>query len=203
MKADYGRLWFICVACSFILFVVSAATNGFRAQGARGVGQKPQKNPKLSTPLVLLSQNVKQETTRPAVAGAVTPPEGFSKESLPKPLRDAIRAGRMRITTKGEVQVYIEVSKISDANLEQLRSLGIVTQIIGSPTQEPGQTGISAGVPVVSNGVPTVQALLPVTMIEQVAALPFTQFMRRAKSGSASGMVSSEPQPGTGFFCSG
>jgi hypothetical protein len=118
MKAGYRRLWFICVACCFILLAVSVATSGFRAQGAGDIGQKPHKNPKLSTPLVLLSQSIKQESTRPAVAGVVRPPEGFSTQTLPKLIRDAIHARQMRVTNNGQVQVYIELSSVTPENLE-------------------------------------------------------------------------------------
>src|ERR1700747_2296542 len=107
MKAGRGRLWFVCIACWFIFLAVSVATSGFRVQGASGIGQKPQKNPKLSTPLVVLSKSVEQASVRPAVSGSVNPPAGFSSETLPKSLRDAIHARQMRVTNNGEVQVYI------------------------------------------------------------------------------------------------
>ena len=176
MRVRYPRLWL--TVCCFIFLTIFVATSGFQVVASE-IGHKlPQKNPKLSTPLVLLSLSVKQESVRSAVAGAISPPAGFSTEALPKPLRDAIHAGQLRVTKNGGVQLYIEVNKITDANLKQLRSFGVMTQLLGSPTQKPGQTGILAGVPVVFNGVTTVQVLLPITMIEQVAALPFVQFIR-------------------------
>jgi hypothetical protein len=133
MKAAYGRLWFVCIACCFILLAVSVSTSGFRVPSASDIGRKPQKNPKLSTPLVVLSQSVNQEKARPAIAGAVKPPEGFSTETLPKSLRDAIRARQMRVTNNGEVQVYIELSSVAPQNLEELRSFDVTIQIVGRP----------------------------------------------------------------------
>jgi hypothetical protein len=171
MKTGYGRLWFICVACCFILLAVSVATSGFRAQGASETGHKPRKNPKLGTPLVVLSKSVEQASVRPAVAGSVKPPTGFSTETLPKPLRDAIRARQMRVTKNGEVQVYIELNSVAPQNLEELRSYGVTVQIVGKP--EPDKS-----VGEVLTKVPTVQGLLPVTMINQVSMLPFVRYVR-------------------------
>lgn len=171
MKAGRGRLWFVSLACCFILLAASLATSGFRAQGASEIGQKPQKNPKLSTPLVVLSQSVEQESARPAVAGAVKPAEQFSTETLPKSLRDAIHARQMLVTNNGEVQVYIELSSVAQRNLEELRSFGVTIQIVGRP--EPNKSKSE-----VLTTIPTVQGLLPVTMIKQVSALPFVRYIR-------------------------
>jgi hypothetical protein len=171
MKAGRGRVWFVCLACCFILLAASLATSGFRVQGASGIGQKPQKNPKLSTPLVLLSQSTKQESARPAVAGAVKPPEQFSSETLPKSLRDAIHARQMRVTNNGEVQVYIELSSVAPQNLAELRSFGVVIQIVGRPEPDKSKNEVLTTIP-------TVQGLLPVRMITQVSELPFVRYIR-------------------------
>jgi len=171
MKAGRGRVWFLCLACCFILLAASLATSGFRVPGASGIGQKPQKNSKLSTPLVVLSKSVEQASVRPAVAGAVKPPEGFSTETLPKPLRDAIHARQMRVTNNGEVQVDIELSSVAAQNLEGLRSFGVTVQIVGEPEPDKSKGEVLTKVP-------TVQGLLPVTMITQVSALPFVRYIR-------------------------
>jgi hypothetical protein len=171
VKVRYGRLWFICGACCFILLAVSVATSGFRVLGTSETGHKPQKNPRLSTPLVVLSQSVKQESARPAVASAVRPPEVFSTETLPKPLRDAIQARQMHVTNNGEVQVYIELSSVAPRNLEELRSFGVTIQIVGRPEPDKSKSEVLTGIP-------TVQGLLPVTMIKQVSALPFVRYIR-------------------------
>ncbi len=157
---------------SCLMFVtISFSANHFAVFGATASGSRPQKNPKLSTPLVLLSMNVKQETMRPAVAEAVRPPAGFSKETLPKPLQDAIHAGQIHITENGEVQVYIEMSAIDSQSLDELRSFGVTVQIIGKPKPDKSKGEVLTNIP-------TVQGLLPVTMINQVSALPFVRYIR-------------------------
>ncbi len=160
----------LIVSCLMFL-TISCAASHFAVFGATASGSRPQKNPKLSTPLVLLSMNVKQETTRPAVAEAVRPPAGFSKETLPKPLQDAIHAGQMHITKNGEVQVYIEMSAIDSQSLDELRSSGVTVQIIGEPKPDKSKGEVLTKVP-------TVQGLLPITMINQVSALSFVRYIR-------------------------
>ena len=115
--------------------------------------------------------NVKQDTSRPAAAEAVKAPEGFSAETLPKPLQDAIHAGQMRVTENGEVQVYIELSAIDSQNLDEMRSYGVTLQIIGEPNPDKSNGEVLTKVP-------TVQGLLPVTMINQVSVLPFVRYIR-------------------------
>lgn len=182
MNVRYSQLWFILGACCFVLL----ATNGFRVLGASETGHNPQKNPKLSTPLVLLSQSIKQESARPAVAGAVRPPEGFSTETLPKSLRDAIHARQMHVTNNCEVQVYIELTSVASQNLEELRSFGVTIQIVGRPERDKSKSEVLTGIP-------TVQGLLPVTMITQVSALPFVRYIRLPDYGfTNTGSVTSQ-----------
>ncbi len=171
MKSRYRQLWFVLGTSCLLLLAISLAANGFPLLGQTATGQRPKKNPKLSTPLVLLSMNVKQETMRPAVAEAVRPPASFSAEALPKSLQDAVHAGQMHITKNGEVQVYIEVSAISSQNLDELRSYGVTMQIIGEPNPDKSKGEVLTKVP-------TVQGLLPVTMINQVSALTFVRYIR-------------------------
>jgi hypothetical protein len=186
MKVRYRRLWFsIGVFCLFLL-AISVVTSGRRVLGASEITQKPQKNPKLSSQLVLLSRSVKQETERPAVAGAVSAPVGFSKGALPKPLRDAIRAGQLQITNSAEVLAYIEISETNPQNLSELRNLGVIIQIIGNskPDKTKGE---------VLTKVPTVQGLLPITMINQVSALSFVRYIRLPDYGfHSTGSVNSQ-----------
>jgi len=156
-----------CLTC----LIIPVAASHFAVFGATAFGHQPQKNPKLSTPLVLLSTNVKQESMRPAVAEAVRPPVGFSAQTLPKPLQDAMHVGQMHITDKGEVQVYIEMNAVSSQNLDELRSYGVTVQIIGEPKPDKSKDEVVTKVP-------TVQGLLPITMINQVSALPFVRYIR-------------------------
>lgn len=172
MKFTSRRLSLSLPIVSCLMFLtISFSANHFPVFGAATSGSRPQKNPKLSTPLVLLSMNVKQETTRPAVAEAVRPPAGFSRETLPKPLQDAIHTGQMHITKNGEVQVYIEMSAIDSQSLDELRSFGVTVQIIGEPKPNKSKGEVLTKVP-------TVQGLLPVTMINQVSALSSVRYIR-------------------------
>lgn len=186
MKVRSAQPWPVLWACCLILLAVSGATSGFRVLSATELGTKPHKNPKLSTPLYLLSMNVKQETSRPAVAEAVRPPAGFSTETLPKPLRDAIHAGQMHVTNNGEVQVYIEVNTVDPQNLDELRSYGVTVQIIGRPSPDKAKGEVLTAIP-------TVQALLPITMIDQLASLPFVRYIRLPDYGvKSTGSVDSQ-----------
>lgn len=160
----------LIISC-LVLLAISFTANHFPVFGATASGPRPQKNPKLSTPLVLLSMNVKQQKTRPAVAEAVRLPAGFSKETLPKPLQDAMHAGQMHITDNGEVQVYIEMNAVSAQNLDELRTYGVTVQIIGEPKPDKSKGEVLTKVP-------TVQGLLPITMINQVSALSFVRYIR-------------------------
>jgi hypothetical protein len=172
MKNPFRRFLAHALAITFLtLLTASFAATNFPVFGETEFGHRPKKNPKLSTPLVLLSMNVRQATIRPAVPEEVSPPVGFSKETLPKPLQDAIHAGEMRITDKGEVQVYIEVNAITSENLDELRSYGITVQIIGEPKPDKSNGEVLTNVP-------TVQGLLPVTMINQVSTLTFVRYIR-------------------------
>src|SRR5580704_11947708 len=186
MMVCYRRLWFSIGVFCLILLAISVVTSGRRVLGASEITQKPQKNPKLSSQLVLLSRSVKQETERPAVAGAVSAPAGFSKEALPKPLRDAIGAGQMQVTSSAEVLAYIEISETNPQNLSELRNLGVTIQIIGNskPDKPKGE---------VLTKVPTVQGLLPITMINQVSALSFVRYIRLPDYGfKSTGSVNSQ-----------
>jgi hypothetical protein len=185
VKTQSGRLWSIFGAF-LILLTLSVAINNFPALTATENAQKPHKNPKLSTPLHLLSMNAKQEASRPAVAEAVRPPEGFSRDTLPKALRDAIHAGQMQITENAEVQVYIEMNVTDSQNLDELRSYGVTVQIVGQPKPDKNKGEVLTRVP-------TVQGLLPVSMINQVTALSFVRYIRLPDYGvKNSGSVDSQ-----------
>lgn len=187
VNTQYGRLRPIFGAFCLILLTVSVtAVSAFPVLNATENSQKPHKNPKLSTPLQSLSMNVRQETSRPPVAAAVRPPEGFSKDNLPKPLRDAIHSGQMHITENAEVQVYIEMITVDSQNFDELRSYGVTVQIVGQPKPDKSKGEVLTTVP-------TVQGLLPVSMISQVSALSFVRYIRLPDHGvKNSGSVDSQ-----------
>jgi len=168
-------------ACCLILLAISFASGLTLTTDSH-----KHKNPKLSTPLLVLSTYVTQETSRPVTTEAIKPPAGFSKETLPKSLQDTIRAGHMHITDNGEVQVYIEMNAIDAASLDELRSYGVTIQIVGKPKPDKSKGEVLTTVP-------TVQGLLPVTMISQVSSLPLVRYIRLPDYGiKGSGSVDSQ-----------
>lgn len=168
MKIMFPRsLHACCVLLGMFLFTANPSASAANAE----FGHRPRKNPKLSTPLALLSLHVQQAKVRPTLPDEVTAPAGFSREALPKPLQDAIHARQMRITDKGEVQVYIEMSATTSQNLDELRSYGFTVQIVGEPKPDKSKGEVLTKVP-------TVQGLLPITMINQVSALTFVRYIR-------------------------
>src|SRR5258706_12784746 len=129
------------------------------------------KHPKLSTHVADLRRAVSQRTQPPTPGERIEAPPRFDVKTLPKSVRDAVRAGQMHITKNAEVQVYIEGKKNTPANLESLQALGVKVEIIGRPNPDKAKGEVLTAVP-------TAQALLPITMIDQVAALPFVRYNR-------------------------
>jgi hypothetical protein len=144
--------------------VVAVANSG-------ALAHRPKKNPKLSTQLADLARAVPQRGTALVPGERVTAPPGFSIAKLPKSARDAIKAGQMKVSDKGEVQVYIEVNQITPENLAQLRSWGVTIQILGEPKPDKKKGEVLSAVP-------TVQGMLPIEMVNEVAALPFVRYIR-------------------------
>lgn len=132
------------------------------------LGQGTARNPKLSRELAELADVVPQQKAPPPLGEKVMPMRGFSVEKLPKSVQDLIHAGLMQINNKAQVQVYIEMmGAIYGNQLSQLASLGVDPQRI------------------LPSAVQTVQALLPITMVHQVAMLPIVRFIRLADQKSA------------------
>lgn len=143
------------------LIRVVVAVGCAAALSPAAIGQGPGTNPKLSTELADLAHFVPQRKAPLPPGEKVLPPEGFSVEKLPKSVQDAVHAGIMQITDKAEVQVYIEMTgTIYGEQLTKLASLGVTPERI------------------LPAAVPTVQALLPITMINQAAMLPLVRYIR-------------------------
>lgn len=148
--------------------------------------KKHTKHPKLSTQIADLARAVPQRTTPLAANERVSVPTGLSVEKLPKSVQDATKAGLMKINTNGEVQVYIELTVLDAQKLDELRSYGVTAQIVGKPNPDKTKGEVLTKVP-------TVQGLLPVTMINQVAALPFVRYIRLPDYGlKSTGSVDSQ-----------
>jgi hypothetical protein len=126
---------------------------------------------KLSPQLADLAQAIPQRNAPLAEGEKVAPPNGFSIEKLPKSVQDTVHAGMMRINENAEVQVYIEMTEAWGSNLTQLSSLGVTPQRFVKPKPDNAKEEVL-------KAVPTVQALLPITMINRVAMLPFVRYIR-------------------------
>jgi len=156
------------------------------AQTASTPGTRPLKNPKLTTTVADLARATTQRRGPVAEGQGVAPPPGFSIAALPKSVRDAVQTRMMRINKNAEVQVYIEVSEVTDQNLNALRGLGVTVQIVGAPKPDKARKEVLSHVP-------TVQGLLPVSMIDPVSALPFVRSIRLPDYGfTNTGSVDSE-----------
>jgi Subtilase family len=148
--------------------------------------KKHTKHPKLSTQIADLARAVPQRTTPLAANERVSVPTGLSVEKLPKSVQDATKAGLMKINANGEVQVYIEFTLLDAQKLDELRTYGVTAQIVGKPSPDKTKGEVLTRVP-------TVQGLLPVTMINQVAALAFVRYIRLPDYGlKSTGSVDSQ-----------
>jgi hypothetical protein len=122
------------------------------------------KDPKLSSLLRRLRDAVPQKHVQPSDTSLV------SMESLPKPIVEAVRARQMRITPNGEVQAYIEIDQITESVLRSIQGLGVKVQVIGDPQRtEPRNR--------VYTVVPTLQALVPMAMIQELENLSFVRYV--------------------------
>ena len=129
------------------------------AQEASALESRPYKHPKLTTPLAELARALPQQRGLIPKGQRIAGPPGFSLTTLPKSVRDAVRAGMMRINKDAEVQVYVLVTSVTDENLRELQSAGARVEL-----QDKRQR--------------IVQARIPVTRLEEVGALLFVRFVR-------------------------
>ena len=129
------------------------------AQEAAVPRMQLRKHPKLSTPLAGLARALRQQRGPIAKGQRVAPPPGFSLTTLPKSVRDAVRAGMMRINKDAEVQVYVLVTVVTDENLRQLQNAGAIIELQDKRER-------------------IVQARVPVSRLEEVGSLPFVRFVR-------------------------
>ncbi|MGA2628826.1 MAG: choice-of-anchor D domain-containing protein [Terriglobia bacterium] len=141
----------LATGIALLLFFFCDATRGSASQPATPVA-------KLATVLADLAQAV-SPTAAPGKAQRAPAEAGFSLESMPKSVRDAVHGRHLRINTSAEVQVYILMTAVTDENLRQLAAQGVTVEI----------ADVQGG---------RVQARVPVTRLEAVAALPFVNFIR-------------------------
>jgi hypothetical protein len=144
------------------------------AQEAPALQARPYKHPKLSTPLADLARSLPQQRGPIPKGQRIAAPPGFSLTTLPKSVRDAVRARMMRINNDAEVQVYILVTEVTEQNLLDLQNAGVRIEL-----QDKRQR--------------IVQARIPVTRLEDLGALPFVRFVRLPDYGiPATGSVTTE-----------
>lgn len=117
------------------------------------------KHPKLSTPLATLARAVPQDSTSIPSGEKARPPVGFSIQLLPKSVRDMVDTGMMRLSDEGYVQVYIQVTEITDTNLRVLESEGAKLELRDERLH-------------------VVQARVPANRLEAVAGLLFVKSVR-------------------------
>ncbi|HEY3381115.1 MAG TPA: choice-of-anchor D domain-containing protein [Vicinamibacterales bacterium] len=114
----------------------------------------------------LASTPIQAITSWRATAGA-----GAAADALPRSVRDALQSRRLRINDRGEVQVYVLVAAVTDANLQAMKAAGATIEISAPDRRR-------------------VQARIPTTRLSAVAGLPFVEFIRpptyaRRRSGVA------------------
>jgi Subtilase family len=183
VKVRYGQMWSILRACSLVLLAIFVAASGFRAPSANDNSHNTQKNPKLSTPLAILASAVHQQGAPLAAGESAEAEKGFSSDKLPKPVQDSIQAGIMRINKNAAVQVYIEVTELKLETVNQLRIAGATLEVVSGPTAIPGKTSKLGDLPLVFSGIPIVQANVPASRLQAVAALSFVKFVRLPSYG--------------------
>jgi hypothetical protein len=138
------------------LFLLPGIQRGDATSGEAGFS-------KLTTVLADLARSVPQESgpfskSQPAAAAS------FSPEATPKSVRDAMHGRLLRINSNNEVQVYILMSAVTDANLRQLEASGATIEITDAAHKR-------------------VQARIPATRLQSVADVPSVNFIRLPSYG--------------------
>jgi hypothetical protein len=138
------------IAAATLLFVVAA---GHREHGL--VSQT--RSSRLTTVLADLAAEVPQESGTGAPAPSSLQP--LNVDALAKPIRDAIRGGRLRLNDRNEAQVYLLVTEVTDDVVAGIAAAGGRLEIGDAIRRR-------------------VQARVPISRLQQVAALPFVRFVR-------------------------
>ena len=141
----------LATGIALLLFFFCGVTRGSASQPATPVA-------KLATVLADLAQAV-APSAAPGKAQRAPAEAEFSLESMPKSVRDAVHGRHLRINSSAEVQVYILMTAVTDEHLRALATQGVTVEI----------ADVQGG---------RVQARVPVTRLEAVAALPFVHFIR-------------------------
>jgi hypothetical protein len=152
----------------FVAAALAAVTVNVSAQTAARVDST-----KLTTVLRTLASAVPQDDAR-AVAQNRPSTARITRDALPKAVQDAMATRRLRMNDANEVQVYILMSAVNDERLEQLRAGGATIEIPDAARRR-------------------VQARVPATRLQSIAALPFVDFIRLpAYARHLSGLTTTE-----------
>ena len=155
----------------FVAATLAAVTVNVSAQAAARVDST-----KLTTVLQTLASAVPQDDAR-AVAQNRMSTARITRDALPKAVQDAMASRRLRMNGANEVQVYILMSAVNDERLEQLRAGGATFEIPDAARRR-------------------VQARVPATRLQSIAALPFVDFIRLpAYARHLTGRKEGEPPP--------
>jgi subtilisin family serine protease len=111
-------------------------------------------SPKLATLLADLALSVPQD--RGGGAGVARP---LSVAALPASLQDATANGLVRLDETSQVQVYVLMTEVTDAGLRQVEAAGATIEIVDNDGRR-------------------VQARVPASRLERLAALPVVTFVR-------------------------
>ncbi len=124
-----GILTFLCLGFCVHAFSWSARGQSFPTASKR------QKDPKLSSILRELRDQLPQETEVRSRQVNGNPNAPFARQTMPRSIADAVQNRTMRIDPSGKVQVYIELDDVTSDHLNVLRALGCSLEIISEPKQ--------------------------------------------------------------------
>jgi len=143
---------------TFYGFVVAIALAAVVPAAAQNTQAPNDGSSKLTSVLAALARAVPQDEGR-VTTERVAPGPRLSIDSLPQPVQDAMRGGRLRLNDANDVQVYILMSSINDERLAQLTAAGVTIEIADAGRRR-------------------VQARIPASRLNMVALLPFVDFIR-------------------------
>ncbi len=97
----------------------------------REVTDTPAQDPssKLTTVLADLSQAVTQQTGTATTQASTGSSAALAVEKMPRSVQDAVQGHRLRIDANNAVQVYILMSEVSAATLQQLTTAGVTIEL--------------------------------------------------------------------------
>ncbi|HWW86445.1 MAG TPA: hypothetical protein VNZ26_22780, partial [Vicinamibacterales bacterium] len=143
---------FATAAALALILTVFGFPAGLRVQGQSDTT-------KLSTVLAELAQSVPQDQPGVNAAQSTASTRPLAIESLPKSVQDAVRGRHMRLNERNEVQVSILVTEVNDENTRTLSGAGVTLEISDAQRRR-------------------LQARIPASRLQAVAALPFVTFIR-------------------------